>query len=187
MWYGRCGVKCFIDRSWLQKVEYFNNHGNKPPKSIRILSFIFMMKIQLWRIPYEPYQAIILHYSSKKYRNSNLLPLHLSGVSKSYEFLALHLFDPMKTCSIPIGFFFFWGVRSVSFRDYVLTIGTGLGSIMFYDLRARKFLDRPDGTQCIYKAGKGWLVSEYLLYEVCITHASLLTCTHYSQICIFEL
>lgn len=49
------------------------------------------------------------------------------------------------------------GVRSVSFRDYVLTIGTGLGSIMFYDLRARKFLDRPDGTQCIYKAGKGWL------------------------------
>jgi len=49
------------------------------------------------------------------------------------------------------------GVRSVSFRDYVLTIGTGLGSILFYDLRARKFLEKPDGSQCVYKAGKGWL------------------------------
>lgn len=49
------------------------------------------------------------------------------------------------------------GVRSLSFRDNVLTIGTGLGSILFYDLRAQKFLERPDNTPCHYKVGNGFL------------------------------
>ena len=53
------------------------------------------------------------------------------------------------------------GVRSLSFRDNVLTIGTGLGSILFYDLRAQKFLERPDNTPCHYKVGNGFLVSLY--------------------------
>eukprot|EP00794_Sanderia_malayensis_P009831 gene9831-10839_t len=49
------------------------------------------------------------------------------------------------------------GVRSLSFKDYVLTIGTGMGSILFYDLRAQKFLENSDGSSCQYKIGKGWL------------------------------
>ncbi len=37
-------------------------------------------------------------------------------------------------------FFSFSGVRSVSFRREVLTVGTGRGSIMFFDISAGKFL-----------------------------------------------
>ncbi|XP_065059789.1 DDB1- and CUL4-associated factor 12-like isoform X1 [Rhopilema esculentum] len=55
------------------------------------------------------------------------------------------------------------GVRSISFRDYVLTIGTGLGSVLFYDLRNCKYLQRQDQSRCILKAGKGWLRDDSIL------------------------
>lgn len=33
------------------------------------------------------------------------------------------------------------GIHSVSFQDNILTLGTGVGEIMFYDLRAGKYLE----------------------------------------------
>lgn len=32
------------------------------------------------------------------------------------------------------------GVRSLNFRNNLLSIGTGIGTVMFYDIRANKFL-----------------------------------------------
>ena len=55
--------------------------------------------------------------------------------------------------------FSFPGVRSLSFLSTVMTIGTGMGSIMFYDLRINRFLERADGSPCFLKVGRGWLVS----------------------------
>lgn len=34
------------------------------------------------------------------------------------------------------------GIRSVSFYEHVITVGTGQGSVLFYDIRAQKFLER---------------------------------------------
>ena len=33
------------------------------------------------------------------------------------------------------------GIRSVSFKGNILTIGTGIGLMLFWDLRASKFLE----------------------------------------------
>lgn len=74
------------------------------------------------------------------------------------------------------------GVRSVSFRREILTIGTGRGSVMFFDIRAGKFLTsnmKPQqvadfkpaktksGKQPIYKlsTGQGWLSRDDMYYE----------------------
>lgn len=51
------------------------------------------------------------------------------------------------------------GIRSVSFREDVLTVGTGGGSVYFYDLRAGKYLDLKCGHKCSLTVGEGWLVS----------------------------
>ncbi len=55
--------------------------------------------------------------------------------------------------------FFTSGIRSLSFHNDVVTIGTGFGSCSFLDLRTYKFIQKPDGNVCQLKAGKGWLVS----------------------------
>ena len=40
------------------------------------------------------------------------------------------------------------GIRSVSFRGNILTIGTAIGTMLFWDLRAEKFLDTaPNGNR----------------------------------------
>lgn len=49
------------------------------------------------------------------------------------------------------------GVRSISFQDSVITIGTGYGSLLFYDVRMNKMLKRPDESVCQQKTGSGWL------------------------------
>lgn len=50
------------------------------------------------------------------------------------------------------------GVRSLSFRDLLLTVGTGYGSLFFFDMRAYQFLGRADNDAMIcFKSGKGWL------------------------------
>lgn len=49
------------------------------------------------------------------------------------------------------------GIRSVSFNDNTLTIGTGAGAVLFYDIRARKYLECNCGHACMLNAGKGWL------------------------------
>ena len=52
------------------------------------------------------------------------------------------------------------GIRSVSFRDDIITIGTGVGYILFFDLRAGKYLESGCGHSCTLNLSKGWLVSD---------------------------
>jgi hypothetical protein len=40
----------------------------------------------------------------------------------------------------------------------VVTIGTGAGAVLFYDLTAGKYLECSCGHACMLNAGKGWLV-----------------------------
>ena len=53
----------------------------------------------------------------------------------------------------------FAGIRSVSFKGDIVTIGTGSGMIYFYDLRAGKYLEMNCGHHLALEVGKGWLVS----------------------------
>ncbi|KAM8866910.1 LOW QUALITY PROTEIN: DDB1- and CUL4-associated factor 12 [Synchiropus picturatus] len=60
------------------------------------------------------------------------------------------------------------GIRSVSFYEHIVTVGTGQGSLLFYDIRAQRFLEDPfhptvgyrkypgDGT-LKFTTGRGWL------------------------------
>ncbi|CAH2296817.1 DDB1- and CUL4-associated factor 12 [Pelobates cultripes] len=58
------------------------------------------------------------------------------------------------------------GVRSVSFYEHIITVGTGHGSLLFYDIRAQKFLEsvackfqdsKHKGGIVKLTTGKGWL------------------------------
>ncbi|MBN3298877.1 DCA12 factor, partial [Amia calva] len=60
------------------------------------------------------------------------------------------------------------GIRSVSFYEHIITVGTGQGSLLFYDIRAQRFLEDPSGVGCGHKGrlgdgilklstGNGWL------------------------------
>ncbi|XP_077583118.1 DDB1- and CUL4-associated factor 12 [Stigmatopora nigra] len=60
------------------------------------------------------------------------------------------------------------GIRSVSFYEHIVTVGTGQGSLLFYDIRAQRFLENPLITTGGYRkcsgegilkltTGKGWL------------------------------
>ena len=53
------------------------------------------------------------------------------------------------------------GIRSLSFNGDILTIGTGTAVLMFYDLRAQKYLDSgvSSGRAVVLKATAGWMVS----------------------------
>lgn len=55
--------------------------------------------------------------------------------------------------------FSFLGIRSASFQGNVLTIGTGVGILMFYDLRAGKYLESSiNSSRTVHlKASKGWV------------------------------
>ncbi|KAI1240243.1 DDB1- and CUL4-associated factor 12, partial [Lamprotornis superbus] len=63
-----------------------------------------------------------------------------------------------------------YGIRSVSFYEHIITVGTGQGSLLFYDIRAQRFLEEKPPRACygqkqklggseILKltTGKGWL------------------------------
>lgn len=52
------------------------------------------------------------------------------------------------------------GIRSVSFRDDIITIGTGVGYILFFDLRASKYLESGCGHSCTLNLSKGWLLHD---------------------------
>lgn len=60
----------------------------------------------------------------------------------------------------------FIGVRSLSFRDLLLTVGTGCGSLFFFDMRAYKFLRNAESTMICFKSGKGWLVRKSTMFSV---------------------
>lgn len=51
------------------------------------------------------------------------------------------------------------GIRSVSFRGNILTIGTGMGLLLFWDLRACKFLESTMNSNraVTLKASRGWV------------------------------
>lgn len=60
------------------------------------------------------------------------------------------------------------GIRSVSFYEHIITVGTGQGSLLFYDIRAQRFLEerlsacygskpRLAGENLKLTTGKGWL------------------------------
>ena len=53
------------------------------------------------------------------------------------------------------------GVRSLHFRNHVLSIGTGIGTVLFYDVRAHKFLNKNNSTDNNLKLQTtgGWIVS----------------------------
>lgn len=51
-------------------------------------------------------------------------------------------------------------VRSLSFNDYILTIGTGVGTMLFYDVRnERYFADAKTQMTTSLRASQGWVVS----------------------------
>lgn len=59
------------------------------------------------------------------------------------------------------------GIRSLSFFSGVLTIGTGSGALLFYDIRNKKYINiRDSKEQAILKVSKGWLVS--IVYQFLI-------------------
>ncbi|KFU88124.1 DDB1- and CUL4-associated factor 12, partial [Chaetura pelagica] len=62
------------------------------------------------------------------------------------------------------------GIRSVSFYEHIITVGTGQGSLLFYDIRAQRFLEEKPPRACYGQkqklggsetlkltTGKGWL------------------------------
>lgn len=60
------------------------------------------------------------------------------------------------------------GVRSVSWHGHMLTLGTGGGEIMFYDVRAKKFLQCDCNRSLTLKITGGWLVSVPLRWSECL-------------------
>lgn len=52
------------------------------------------------------------------------------------------------------------GIRSASFQGNILTVGTGLGMLMFYDIRAGKYLESSINSSrtVVLKASKGFVV-----------------------------
>lgn len=54
------------------------------------------------------------------------------------------------------------GIRSASFQGNILTIGTGLGMLMFYDIRAGKYLESSINSSrtVVLKASRGYVVSK---------------------------
>ncbi|XP_067665044.1 DDB1- and CUL4-associated factor 12-like [Haliotis asinina] len=71
------------------------------------------------------------------------------------------LVDPRSDCSItPISKHPGRGIRSVSFNEDILTIGTGYGMVLFYDLRACKYIQHNCGHACYLSVGSGWLKPE---------------------------
>ncbi|KAF6019619.1 DCAF12 [Bugula neritina] len=50
-----------------------------------------------------------------------------------------------------------FGIRSVSFNHNVITIGTGVGNVLFYDMNAGKYRECKCGHTCVLRAGSGYL------------------------------
>ena len=65
------------------------------------------------------------------------------------------------------------GIRSLQFRNSVLSIGTGVGTVLFYDLRAKRFLASPGQTEeessTIHphrlQTTGGWILRNQTYYE----------------------
>lgn len=62
------------------------------------------------------------------------------------------------------------GIRSLSFKNDVLTIGTGQGSVYFYDVRAEKYLELFCGASVQLEAGVGWLNHDDTYHDFFVGH-----------------
>jgi len=64
------------------------------------------------------------------------------------------------------------GVRSLSFNDYHLTLGTGAGNLYFYDMRTNNFLleDEISYNKCVLHSTPGWLVNGIALYHFIVSY-----------------
>ncbi|XP_014667872.1 PREDICTED: DDB1- and CUL4-associated factor 12-like [Priapulus caudatus] len=58
------------------------------------------------------------------------------------------------------------GIRSISFQGNILTVGTGTGSILFYDIRQRKFLECHCGQMSSLMVGPGYLHRDEVYQEL---------------------
>lgn len=72
------------------------------------------------------------------------------------------------------------GIRSLSFQDNVITIGTGVGVIMFYDIRAGKYLESSINSSraVVLKTSRGYVVSViicYLFFNVLIFNSFIIS------------
>lgn len=66
------------------------------------------------------------------------------------------------------------GIRSASFQGNTLTVGTGLGMLMFYDVRAGKYLESSINASrtVVLKASKGYVVRNTNESKACLdSHA----------------
>jgi len=52
-----------------------------------------------------------------------------------------------------------WGVRSLCWRDFIISAGCGGGKISFYDIRYNKYMELRNG-KCYLKTGKGFLIRD---------------------------
>jgi hypothetical protein len=59
------------------------------------------------------------------------------------------------------------GVRSLHFRNMILSIGTGIGTVLFYDIRAQKFLNKNNVSDNHYKLQTtgGWILRNETYYD----------------------
>ena len=70
-----------------------------------------------------------------------------------------YCFTTCTTCIQTCESGFQTGIRSLSFNGDVLSIGTGAGSLFFFDLRGMEYLQMECGHPLSLNAGRGWLVS----------------------------
>ncbi|CAI9731257.1 DDB1CUL4-associated and CUL4-associated factor 12-like [Octopus vulgaris] len=52
------------------------------------------------------------------------------------------------------------GIRSISVRHDVITLGTGLSVVIFLDVRTKQFLETPSGKHCQLVVSEGWTNKE---------------------------
>ncbi|KAL5005380.1 hypothetical protein ScPMuIL_018836 [Solemya velum] len=74
----------------------------------------------------------------------------------------INLIDPRSTNTLTtiISKYSGGGVRSVSFQKDIITIGTGVGQILFFDLKAGKYLECNCGHACSLEVGDGMLLHD---------------------------
>ena len=70
------------------------------------------------------------------------------------------------------------GVRSLQFKDNIISIGSGGGSVFFYDLRFAHYLTSVDTNKdepCCLRTSDGWVVRSLII--IIYIHTYMTTCT----------
>ncbi|GAB1288403.1 DDB1- and CUL4-associated factor 12 [Apodemus speciosus] len=94
------------------------------------------------------------------------LPSYRLEVKEQFEGVGSLLHRSRRTQTQVVGLVL--RIRSVSFYEHIITVGTGQGSLLFYDIRAQRFLEerlsacygakpRLAGENLKLTTGKGWL------------------------------